>query len=706
MIFRRTRLFFMLIFIIYFAVSLQTVQLKAQQSGQSRITGINVNVNEVNNTTEIQIESDSPLSYTIYKPADPYRVIVELQEVDLGEFKDKIVFDRAGVMEIVPSAIEGSAKGAKLEIILSVPADIKPVQRDKTLVLAFYNPEAEGTVVASAVEGAEGIGSATVIENIELARAYGKIQVVITGDGKMSPEIFRAENNRLIVDIPGVSSKVGSLKMYDPPVLGLRVGEQPDKTRIVIDLLDSAKHSVSEEGNQVILSFVAIPEAEMEQVAARTEKKADISVAAGACDSAGTIYEGRIYRGKSKKYYGEKISIDFQDADLIHIFRLIADVSGCNIVVSPMVKGKFSMKLANVPWDQALDVILRNYTLSKTVEDNIIRIAPTSVLVREEEEIAKAKEAQEKSGDLITKIYPINYADVEDIKKAIDDAGILTKRGFLSTDERTSSLIIKDVEDRHPQYEELISSLDKATPQVAIEAKIVEVTTNFTHEFGIQWGVLWQPTPETRVSSTATDGSGFFSGNPLVVNLPAAAGAGSGATLGFGYISANDLRALDLQLSAMESSGKGKIISNPRIITMDNHQATIQQGKSIPYQSVSSSGTQTQFVDANLELTVTPHITPEGTIVMDINTKKNEADFSQTVNNVPTIDTKEAKSQVLIKDGDTLVMGGIFKTNISSSVASVPLLGKIPILGWLFKKEKEIKDTTELLIFITPRMIK
>ncbi len=190
------------------------------------------------------------------------------------------------------------------------------------------------------------------------------------------------------------------------------------------------------------------------------------------------------------------------------------------------------------------------------------------------------------------------------------------------------------------------------------------------------------------------------------MNLPAAVAAGAGGSLGFGYIGASDLRSLDIQLSAMESSGKGKIISNPRIITLDNEEATIQQGKKIPYLSVSSEGTQTSFVNATLSLTVTPHITPEGTILMVIKTTKDAPDFSRTVSGVPSIDTKQATSQVLIADGDTLVMGGIFTTNTSKNVANVPGLAKIPVLGWLFKQKKVIDDTTELLIFITPRIIK
>ena len=313
-----------------------------------------------------------------------------------------------------------------------------------------------------------------------------------------------------------------------------------------------------------------------------------------------------------------------------------------------------------------------------------------------------------------TKIYPINYADVDKLKAIIENimqqsaTGGGQSRSSVSTDKRTSSLLIRDVGKMHEEYDRVIKSIDSPTRQVGIEAKIVEVTTNFTRDLGIQWGILWQPTPQTQVGGTGTGGSGIFSGNPLLVDLPAAVGAGAGGAIGFGYVSAKDLRALDIQLSAMESSGKGRIVSNPKIITMDNQQASIQQGKKIPYQETAEGGgTTTAFVTAALELTVTPHITPDGTIVMDIETKKNEADFSQTsAGGAPTIDTNEASTQVLIHNGDTLVMGGIFKTTTAVATASVPLLSKVPVLGWLFKKQKKTKNTTELLIFITPRIIK
>lgn len=575
----KTRKYY-LIFLILLLFAIIALNARAEDLATvSRITDISVE--DVNGTTEIEIMSSASFTYTIFRPSDPYKIVVDLQNTQLGEFQEKIVVDRAGVMDITPIIDESMPDVAKLEISLTVPVDIEPVYRDNVLILAFDNP-----------------------------------------------------------------------------------------------------------------SFDEMPVEEEE--AMLSEK--DI------------LFEADEWAGEAPKYVGEIISIDFQDAELIHVFRLIGDMSGFNIVVSPDVKGRFSMKLTDVPWDQALDVILRNYGLSKTIEGNILRIAPTDILVKEEEAIARARESLENAGHLVTKVYPVNYANVKDVKAAIDTAKILTKRGFMSVDSRTSSVIIKDVEHKHKEYENLIKALDVPTPQVSIDAKIVEVTTEFQKELGIQWGFLWnEPGRNVTVGAPGIPGgTGFTSGNPLMVNLPSVEVApGKGGAIGLGYVNAAKGFALDLQLSAMESSGEGRVISNPKITTSDNQEARIMQGKKIPYQTVSQDGTQTSFIDATLELTVTPHITPDGMIVMKIIAKKNEADFAgPQVLGVPTIDIKEISTQVLIKNNDTLVIGGIFKTTKAEVLDKVPGFADIPLIGWLFQHKSMVDRTDELLIFITPRIVK
>lgn len=418
----------------------------------------------------------------------------------------------------------------------------------------------------------------------------------------------------------------------------------------------------------------------------------------------------------SGKYTGKKVNFDFRDADIISVMYLFEAVSGMNFIVSSEVKGKVTVKMREVPWDQALDIILKNQHLGKVVEDNIIRVAPIPTLEKERSEIAKAKESLAKSEDLVSRIIPLGYSKPGPMKEAIEKAKVLSPRGNVSVDERTNTLIVKDIQKNLSEAENLISILDKPTLQVSIEAKIVEASTSFTRELGIQWGFKniqdathGNPLPYTFPhsmtvqGSTLTGGTGL-SGNPWAINLPAAAGAGAGGVLGLTLGSITNTFTLDLQISAMESTGKGKILSNPKITTLDNEKATIKQGKRIPYPTVSAEGTKTEWTDAVLNLTVIPTITPGGTISMKIEITKNEADFSRGT--PPAIDVKEATTSILVRDGETIVIGGIMKTTKSESLAGVPLLSRIPILGWFFKKESDVEDTSELLIFITPRIVK
>ncbi len=398
------------------------------------------------------------------------------------------------------------------------------------------------------------------------------------------------------------------------------------------------------------------------------------------------------------RYTGKRISLDFQDADIVPIFRLIADVSGYNIVVDPQVKGKITMKLVNVPWDQALDLILKSNKLDKVVEGNIIRVAPVSVLAKEQEEIARQQAAARKAEPLVTKVFPISYADVKNVQKSIDTAKILSERGSISVDERISSIIVKDVESNMPKVEALVKTLDKPTPQVLIEARIVEVNTAAKSEFGIKWGLSTHTYDKTISLGGLT---------PFMVDFPSGAGPGSGSGINFGFINPAGTLKLDLEIGALENSGKLKIVSNPRIITVDNEEAFISQGKSIPVRKLTSEGTvSTEFKDVKLELKVKPHITPDNSVILNVEAKKEEIDPTvPSVEGVPGTDKKEAKTNVIVKDGETLVIGGIYKTFDNDSSTGVPGAMDVPVLGWLFKKKQKEFNTNELLIFITPRIV-
>lgn len=443
------------------------------------------------------------------------------------------------------------------------------------------------------------------------------------------------------------------------------------------------------------------------------------------------------------EYTGKKISLDFQDADIKNVLRLIAEVSGFNLITSDEVTGKVTVKLLNVPWDHALDIILKTKGLGEVREGTIIRVAPVASLTKEKEDEGKRRAAEAAAEPTVTRIVTLNFARAKDAVPTLKKA--LGPKGDVTLDERTNTLVIRDIAKNAEHVAELAKTLDKATPQVLIEARIVEVSTNYLKELGIQWGGHYvrdaahgnalpyrfpnslgvgagTTTPFTAEQSTipssplvgaradvaGTSGGTATNtpGNAFAVNLPAGVGLGAGGSIGFAIGSIANIMSLDIILSALENSGKLKILSNPKVATLDNKEATIKSGRKIPYATVSAAGTSVQFIDAVLELKVTPHITDDKHVDMKVIATKNEADFGFQVLGTPSIVIKEAQTQLLVRDGDTIVLGGVFKTTESDSKAGLPWLSDIPVLGWLFKKEVAKKDNEELLIFITPRVLK
>ncbi len=386
-------------------------------------------------------------------------------------------------------------------------------------------------------------------------------------------------------------------------------------------------------------------------------------------------------------------------------------MSNLNIITSDEVKGKVTLRLIHVPWDQALDIVLKTKGLGAKLEGNVLRIAPLTKLRAEEREALQSIKSKEDLEELVIETIPVNFSNVKELEDQIKE--VMSGRGKVNVDERTNTLIVKDTETSLRKVKALVLQLDTPTPQVLIQARIVEVSTNFTRELGVQWGTAYQDNKnDIFVSGIQDDQGTFFAGvqkpdptSPTFsVNLPAAVGQGSGGGIAFGIIKTNF--RLDLALSALEMTGNGKIISSPKIVTINNNKAAIQQGVKIPYSTVSASGTQTQFVDATLKLEVTPTITPDKTIIMKLNATNDTPDFGNAVNGVPSISSREADTQVLVRDGETAVIGGILQIKRSESTDGVPLLAKIPLFGWLFKKESVQNNNTELLIFITPKIVR
>jgi type IV pilus assembly protein PilQ len=419
-----------------------------------------------------------------------------------------------------------------------------------------------------------------------------------------------------------------------------------------------------------------------------------------------------------REYQGRRITLDFHDIDIRNLLRLIADVSKKNVIVADNVSGKVTVALRNVPWDQALDLVLKAKGLDKEEMGNVIRIAKIEDIANEQRARAEAEKARAPLIPLKVRLIPVNFARAGDVQARVKE--VLTERGTASVDERTNVIIVKDTQEALARAEGLVRNLDTEIPQVRIESRIVEASSNFNKAIGVQWGGNASFSPATgnptglffpNVANTAgASGGGPTTGtsaNPnYAVNLPAAIGQGSGGGLGFTFGSAGGAFNLNLRLSALENSGVVKTISAPSVSTIDNKEATIGQGISIPFSQVSASGVNTVFIEAKLELKVTPHISSDGSILMKIKVTNNSPNPQLTgANGQPSISKREAETEALVHDGDTTVIGGIYTRQTSSRVSEVPLFGKIPILGYFFRTKADQDDHTELLIFITPRIL-
>ncbi len=429
-------------------------------------------------------------------------------------------------------------------------------------------------------------------------------------------------------------------------------------------------------------------------------------------------FEEKTLRGGQKQYTGEPFSFDFKDIDVKDLFRFIADISGLNVILDPGIRGSVTLKLTEVPWDQALDLITKNQGLGYTVEGNVIRIAPLSKIAAEERDRVNAEKQQMLSAPLVTKIKPLSYAKANETDRIVKR--LLTPKGSSIVDLRTNTLIITDIDTNIDAIINLVDTLDSRTAQVLIEARIVETTKNFSQAFGIQWGFRGIVDPAFGNNTTLqfpnnllADGgllssSGGIAGNPLggyAVNLPTNNAPNSAVLLSAGNIL--DTFRLDIALMALENTGNGRILSSPKVATQNNTRAEIIQGTQIPVQTIANNTITTTFVQASLRLSVTPQITAEGTVIMDVEVENNRPNLAiVTLGGTPAIDTERAQTTLRVEDGGTTVIGGIFTASDQYAQGRTPILHRIPLLGWLFKNTNVTRENRELLIFLTPRILR
>ncbi|QSQ23864.1 type IV pilus secretin PilQ [Pyxidicoccus parkwayensis] len=680
----------------------------------------------------LRIRADGDIArYEVLELADPPRLAVDLygvglatraprvssgalKDVRVGAHSDKVrlVLDVRG--EMPAYRVDRASKG--LEVVLGGAVARKAAPKPEPMEVVASVTEVEPLRNTPEPTPAPANASTVEVKDVSFEENGAGGRVVMKLSGTAAWKVDRPDPRSAVLTLdnarlPKKLERSLDTSALDTPVKMVSAFSVPGegrKVRVVVAADGAIEEKVTQNGGT--LSWrLDVQGVKTEQVAV-APRTAGFTAEAPAYASEGAPQQAR-YRGK-------RVSFEFKDIDIQNLLRVIAEISKRNVVLADDVTGRVTIRLRNVPWDQALDLILRTKQLGKEEFGNIIRIAPLKTLEEEARLRQERKKSLQQLEELLVNLIPVNYAVAGDMATRVKD--VLSERGTVTVDTRTNVLIVKDVRSNTEKARALVRSLDTQTPQVLIESRIVEANTTFGRQLGVQWGGQALATSAAGNATglifpnsvAVTGGSPGIGGNGLpqtpnfAVNLPASVGEGSGGALGFVFGSAGGALQLNLRLSAAENEGTVKTISAPKVTTLDNNTARISQGVSIPFSQTSAQGVNTTFVEARLSLEVTPHITQDGSILMSINASNNQPDPASTgANGQPAIQRKEAVTQVLVKDGDTTVIGGIYVRRGSTATSRVPFLSSIPVLGLLFKNHTERDDRQELLIFITPRIL-
>ncbi|HEY3785458.1 MAG TPA: type IV pilus secretin PilQ [Steroidobacteraceae bacterium] len=693
----------------------------------------------------------------------------------------------AGLLGILPSQAARAEDGPKLEAI-----DVQPLpgqQVQLTMRLSGPAPQPLSFTIDNPARISLDLPNTTLalpsrridvhssgLDSILAAEAKDRTRLVLNLD-KLVPYETRVDGNNIVIML-GAANQAAANSGGAAPTLPTRtasaaVGQRTIRSidfrrsadgagRVMVKLTDPHTHiNLRQVGSQIVVDL----DADLPKNLARNYDATDFGTPVSSFEvtrvgtgtriavNASGDYEQLAYQSDDEyvveiqpqrkvaaaqdekpQYTGERLTLNFQDIETRAVLQLLADASGQNIVVSDSVKGSVTLRLQNVPWDQALDIVLRTKGLDKRKQDNVIIVAPQEELAaREKADLAARKDIQELS-PLRSDYLQVNYAKAADMAALIKSQGggtLLSSRGNVAVDERTNTLLLQDTPDRLADIRRLVASLDIPVRQVLIEARVVIVNDDFNRQLGARLGYttaqangngIWTTSgtaasTDTAIGSalanTAATGTPFpvqvptgpTAPNRYNVNLPVSSPAGSFALgiLGSNYI-------VDLELSAAQAETNAQIISSPRVITANQKEATIEQGTEIPYQQSASSGATTiSFKKAVLSLKVTPQITPDNRIILDIDVKNDSIGTITVASggvNVPSIDTKEIVTQVLLNDGQTVVLGGVLQTTHREDTTKVPFLGDIPVVGNLFKTTSKTNNKDELLIFVTPKIVR
>ena len=693
------------------------MSLQAFAQGANRLEGITFTTgagNKVELTLRLSDSAPTPLTFTVDNPA---RIALDLPDTSVA-MASRRVDVKQGVVDTVNVAEANGRTRVVLNVDNLVPYETRV--GGNTIVVsvggAAGRAASSGTAVSTAAaaatqttRSAAPISGSRSVNNIDFRRgADGSGRVVVELTDAKVPADLRQEGGKIVVNFAKTSLPENLMQRLDvtdfaTPVSSVDALRVADGTRLVI--------AASGDYEQLAYQSDNVYTIEIKPVVKLPPELQD-----------------------QKEYTGERLTLNFQDIETRAVLQLLADTSGQNMVISDTVGGNVTLRLQNVPWDQALDIVMRTKGLDMRREGNVMFVAPAAEIASREKELLTARQQVQQLAPLRTEYLQINYAKAADLAaliKAGQNNSLLSERGSVAIDERTNTLLLQDTSERLSDIRRLVSTLDIPVRQVLIEARIVIVNDDYRRELGVRFGATAAfehggndgagivggtnfVTEDDEVvlspnNALVTDGRpGFVQGDPIdryMVNLPIANPAGRLALtlLDSDYI-------VDLELSAAQAEGRGEIISSPRLITANQREATIEQGVEIPYQESSSSGaTTTSFKKAVLSLKVTPQITPDNRVILDLTVAKDSVGqlvASATGGFVPSIDTREIVTQVLVNDGQTVVLGGILETERRDAETKVPWLGDIPVLGHLFKTTSKQDNKDELLIFVTPRILR
>jgi type IV pilus assembly protein PilQ len=720
----------------------------------------------------VLIESSEPVAYIAARP-DPFTVLIDLRNVATSGYANGFTADPGSPVRAVN--VE-SARGDDGQPVARVRVSLKDpvshnVRSQRNLIFveldragAVADATTSGAAVESPVPSAPAYSAvaaaiamspvATIIRSVRTSHEDGLLSVILEGDGRLSARnVELVGGKRLSLDFAGVSSAVPAVTSFgQAPVERVRVAlnsREPLVTRAVIDLDREVAYRVETVGGNERALKVTF----RERTAARATPATEVSPDGGlapqpdpapakavpvpaqsvpaaavpastppATTAAGTTAAPKATvtlpqtggSTQGKQYTGHPISLDFQGADLRAVLRTFAEISGLNIVIDPAVQGSVDVSLRDVPWDQALDIILRANKLGYSLDGTIVRVAPITILADEEKQRRQLTEQQALAGELKVMTSTLSYATADQLKPLLVKSA-LSQRGTIEVDSRSNTLIISDLQASLDKAASLISTLDRPQPQVEIEARIVITNKSFRREIGAKLGLggemsarLGNTTPLAFPNNVLVGGrTGAVQGGPTAVANAVNLGVqGATSAIGLALGAINGAFDLDIALSALEQQGKLAVISTPRVSTQNNVEAEITQGTQIPIQVIANNTVTVTFKDAALKLTVTPQITAANTVIMKVNIENAQADFGRSVNGIPPIDTQRANTTVLVGDGQTTVIGGIYFSSQEARESRTPMLHKVPLLGWLFKDDLTNNQNNELLIFITPRIIK